>query len=951
MRRPDTLAGAASAAVLAVGVFLAILVAVAVRPPGENVLSLAGPWKHGAGDDHRWSDPAFDDSAWAEVRVPGGWGTRTGAEVPVAWFRKTVVLDAGPRDAAARGILGLAVGKVDSAYEVFAGGIHLGGVGGLPPRARVEYDRHALYRVPAAAAGTDGTLTIAIRAWNSPVTNAHVPALVEGPYALGPLNVLTRRAMLDELPELVLAALFFVTGLYHLLLHRRRPELREYLWFGVLAMGAAAYVFLRTQWKYLVADDFLALKEAEHVLLFLLAPLYVAFLFPFLSQPIPRALRLYQALNLAGAAAALLSPGLWLNLRLLTAWEYGALVVTPYALLVLARSAFRGHPEGRTIGVGVLLFSAAYLNDTMLDLGWIVSRRVIPFGFAAFVFSMAVSLANRFTRVYGEVGVLRRDLERLVEERTAELRRANDALSARTEELAEAAEAKSRFLANVSHEIRTPMNGIVGMARLLQETPLTRDQREYADIIVSSARALLRIIDDLLDSSKFESGGFELDAVDFEPRRVVDDVVKLLRPEAEAKRLALSATVDPAVPEQARGDPGRLRQALVNLVGNAVKFTETGAVTVLAEPVEEAADGWRLRFEVRDTGIGIDPAAQERLFKPFAQADSSTTRRFGGTGLGLAISRRLVELMGGRIEVASAPGAGSTFAFTVKLARAAGAAAVAPAAPLAAPGARRGCVLVAEDNVVNQKVTARMLERLGFEAEVAGSGEEAVAAARRRRYDLILMDGQMPGMDGFEATARIREFEGPVRRTPIVALSASAMRGDRERYLGAGMDDYVSKPMSPEQLAAVLERWTRAGGVAPAEPARPVASAHDGDPVDWDMVADLVAMTPPDFLGDLLALFYRDAATALTDLRIAWRDDDVEEWRRIAHKLRGSCATLGARAMMDLCGRIEDLDARSFAAEGEALLEALEREFDRARRVLSEQQARAEARRPEPAPD
>ncbi len=932
----------ASAAVLAVGVFLAVLVGAAVRTPDHDVASLAGWWKTRAGDDPRWSSPGADDGAWTRARVPGGWGRRAGEETPVAWFRRTVVLDAGTRAVAETGLLGLAIGKVDSAYEVFAGGVHLGGVGGLPPRERVEYDRHALYRVPAAAVGDDGSLTIAIRAWNSPVTNAHVPGLVEGPFALGPLDVLARRAMLDELPELVLAALFLVTGIYHLQLHRRRRELREYLWFGVLAMGAAAYTFLRTQWKYLVVDDFTALKEAEHVLLFLLAPLYVAFLFPFLSLRVPRPLRVYQAANLLAAAAALLSPGLWLNLRLLTAWEYGALLVTPYALWVVGRSAFRGHPEGRTIGIGVLLFSLAYVNDTALDLGWIVTARVIPFGFAAFVFSMALSLANRFTRVYGEVDVLRHDLQRLVDERTAALQRANAELKARTEELAEAAAAKSRFLANVSHEIRTPMNGIVGMARLLQETPLSRDQREYADIIVGSARALLRIIDDLLDSSKMEAGAFELEAVDFEPRRVVDEVVRLLRPEAEAKRLTLSATVDPAVPDEARGDPGRLRQALVNLVGNAVKFTERGAVTVLAETVEKAADGWVLRFEVRDTGIGIDPAAQERLFKPFSQADASTTRRFGGTGLGLAISRRLIELMGGRVDVVSAPGAGSTFAFTVKLAPPAGVAASGPPAAVAR-GGRRGRVLVAEDDVVNQKVTAHMLEHLGFDADVAASGEEAVEAVRRRRYDVVLMDGQMPDMDGFEATARIRAFEGPVRRTPIVALTASAMRGDRERYLEAGMDDYVAKPMSPEQLAAVLDRWVPDAHVRARAAPPHAAPVSEDAAVDWEMVADLVAMTPPDFLSELLAMFYRDAATSLTDLRIAWRDDDVEAWRRVAHKLRGSCATLGARAMMDLCARIEDLDAARVASEGEPLLDALEREFERARRMLSEQQERAAA--------
>jgi signal transduction histidine kinase/HPt (histidine-containing phosphotransfer) domain-containing protein len=939
MPRRDTPAGIATAAVLAVGVFLAVLAGATARPAPDGSRSLGGSWRYAVGDDPGWAARDLDDRGWEERRVPSGWGRRHGAEEPFAWFRRTVELDDELRASAAAGMLGLTIGKVDSAYDVYAGGRHLGGVGGLPPRGRVEYDRHRTYRVPPEAVDAGGRLVVAVRAWNSPVTNAHEPALVEGPFEVGPIDALARRALLSELPELVLAALFLVTGIYHVQLHRRRPELREYLWFGVLAMGAATYTFLRTQWKYLLVDDFTALKEAEHSLLFLMAPLYISFLWPFLSLRVPAALRAYQAANLAFAAASVLSPGLWLNLRLLTVWEYAALVFTPYALWAVFRSAVRGHPEGRTIAAGVFLLSACYLNDTAVDLGWYSAGRVIPFGFAAFVFSMALSLANRFTRVYGEVDVLRRDLERLVGERTFELSRANDALQARTRELADASEAKSRFLANVSHEIRTPMNGIVGMARLLQETSLGRDQREYADIIVSSARALLRIIDDILDSSKIEAGGFDLDAVDFDLRQVVDDVARLLRPEAEAKGLTLSATVDPAVPRAARGDPGRLRQALVNLVGNAVKFTETGAVTVLVESLEKSDDAFVARFEVRDTGIGIDPAAQERLFKPFSQADGSTTRRFGGTGLGLAISRRLIELMGGRIEVASAVGSGTTFAFTVRLGRALGTGAVAGAsAAMPAAAARRGRVLVAEDNPVNQKVTVRMLDHLGFDADVADSGESAVGAARKGRYDAILMDGQMPGMDGFAATALIRGFEGPVRRTPIVALTASAMRGDRERYLAAGMDDYLAKPITPEQLAAVLERWVPGKGTPGAAPHHvPSPAADPRAPVDWDMVADLVAMTPPDFVAELLTLFFRDSARALTELRIAWREDDVDSWRRVAHKLRGACATLGARSMMELCARMEDLDRAAMEKDGEPMLEDLEREFVRARDALLQQ--------------
>jgi CheY-like chemotaxis protein/HPt (histidine-containing phosphotransfer) domain-containing protein len=287
---------------------------------------------------------------------------------------------------------------------------------------------------------------------------------------------------------------------------------------------------------------------------------------------------------------------------------------------------------------------------------------------------------------------------------------------------------------------------------------------------------------------------------------------------------------------------------------------------------------------------------------------------------------------------------GSTFAFTAKLGRA-DAASVATAAADATSSAllpaerqarapRRGRILVAEDNPVNQKVTVRMLERLGFVADVVGTGQEATAAVRRERYDAVLMDGQMPGMDGYEATMRIREFEGFVRRTPVIALTAGAMRADRERCLASGMDDYVAKPMSPEQLEAVLQRWVPKAGPLAEPLAAPVETAAEG-PVDWTMVSDLVALTPPDFLADLLVLFFRDSATALTDLRIAWREDDRASWARVAHKLRGSCATVGARAMMDICRQMEDLDEPSMMASGEPLLESLESEYGTARTLLS----------------
>jgi signal transduction histidine kinase/HPt (histidine-containing phosphotransfer) domain-containing protein/ActR/RegA family two-component response regulator len=879
----------------------------------DQPVSIAGLWHFKAGDNPNWAAPDLNDRNWEAVDLLTTTPDANLDDDGMAWHRLTVQLDLDSASVQRQlGALAVSIGSINSAYQLFAGGQNLGGVGALPPNPAAVFDKFQIYPIPVSAIGDDGKLVLALRVWRAEGRAENNP--YRGPFELGNIGDLRSSAIFQSLvPNVILGFLYLAIGLYHLLIARRNPSMREFFWFGWFAIALSAYSLETSQIKFALDIPYLLHKKIEYFSLYMVPFLLTEVLVRVVGIRLNLAGRAFQYLFLVYALAVAVVPNLQVHYLTLPSFQVLAAIWSLGTAVLMAWLGWRGNRRARVIFVLSFLATLAVINYVISVNSVQSTTYLLHFMFASIILFMAVLMANNYTATLAK-------LEKSVEEHTADLRNTN-------RELESALAVRSQFLANMSHELRTPMNAIIGLTHLGLKTELTEQQRGYLMTVEQSAHALGGIVEGIFDFTRLEAGELECVQEPFSVKQLVASLELAYSPQAEARSLSISFDQEPSIPGRLIGDAPRLNQILGHFLSNAIKFTEQGEVRFSARLLELSDAQAMLEFAVSDTGPGLSPEQQEGLFEPFTQVDNANTRAHGGTGLGLVISHALAGLMDGVIEVESEQGSGSTFRLRLPLAVAIEDDSILEPASTEeqdlAPinGAQ---ILLVDDSEINLQVAGELLARARLHVDLARNGQEAVDAVKRKHFDCVLMDIQMPVMDGYTATRTIRSLAG-YESLPILAMTANVLPEDRAKATEAGVNDHIPKPIDPQELYSKLLRWIEPGERIPFEP---VADNTEVTEVTGEMPEQLPGIALSDGLKrvggnsrlymKLLLDMRKNYATAAQSIEALYGAGDGDGASQLAHKLRGIANNLGA---IDVGTYAEQLELR--LKTGEAVAEAL----------------------------